>query len=364
MAESERTEAPTPRRIEFLRSQGRVIRSVDLSSALALLAGIAILQQFGGDAAARLRAMMERSLVDLGRSDITDARIAELSAGAAEVFVSVMAPLLLLLPLVGVAASLGQVGFVFSGRAITPDFHRISPWDGLKRLFSARSSVELLKTLAKVGLLTFLLSQAYTESLPALLGLGSTDLRASAAQLADITLRTGMVAGLALLAMAALDYGYQRWEYQRSARMTREELREEMRQTEGSPQIRSRIRQIQRRIANRRMMHLVPTADVIITNPTHLAVALAYQRENMGAPKVVAKGANLLAERIKLLARDHGVPVVENRPLAQALYRAVDIGMEIPAELFQAVAEVLAYIYGLRPNRAGSAVEVSGGAGV
>jgi len=161
-------------------------------------------------------------------------------------------------------------------------------------------------------------------------------------------LRLGLISAGGLLVIAGLDYLYQRWDFQRSARMTRDELREEMRQTEGAPEVRARIRQLQRRLARGRMMSAVPTADVVITNPTHFAVALVYRNGEMVAPQVVAKGAGLVAQRIKQIAAENNVPVMENKPLAQALFKSVEIGSEIPGDLFQAVAEILAYIYGLR----------------
>lgn len=355
----ERTEAPTPRRLQNLRAEGRVVRSADLNTAVGLLAVFVLLQQFGGESMRLMRMFLERQFVELARVELTTATAGELGRNTLLLFLGVMAPFLLILPIIGIAVGLGQVGFLLSGKAVTPSFSRINPLQGLQRLFSTRSLVELTKTILKAGLLTILLVNAYMQSIPTLAALAATDIAAAAPALAALALRLGLISAAGLLVLAGLDYLYQRWDFQRSARMTRDELREEMRQTEGAPEVRSRIRQLQRRMARGRMMLAVPTADVVVTNPTHFAVAIVYHTESMGAPQVVAKGAGLVAARIKAIAAENGVPVLENKPLAQALFKYVEIGMEIPAELFQAVAEVLAYIYGLR-RKGGSAARPSG----
>lgn len=358
----ERTEAATPRRLQELRSQGRVARSVDLATAASLTVGFLVLQQFGGDGVARLRWYMEQRFTTLAQVDLSDGGLAQLAYGAVEVLASVLAPLIVSLAVVGTAANIGQAGLLWSGRAATPDLSRINPLEGARRLFSARAFVELGKTVGKALLLGYLVVKSFIDSVPVLASLGTGDLTGSLPIFAGLALQLGLTAAVALLALGVLDFGYQRWEFQRSARMTREEIKEELRQNEGSPQIRARIRQQQRKLAMRRMMHEVPRADVVVTNPTHYAVALAYRSEEMSAPRVVAKGADRLAERIKEVARQHGVPVVENKPLAQALYRGVEIGMEIPVELFQAVAEVLAYIYALRARTRVTEAERGSGA--
>ncbi len=350
----ERTEAATPRRLQTLRAEGRVARSADLSSAVGVLAAVVVIQQFGGEAARQLTSFMEQRFIGLARTDLTDTGLAELAITSGVLFLTVMTPLLVALPLVGVVAGVGQVGFLLSGKAIAPDWSRVNPLAGLQRLFSSRSLVELAKALFKIGILGFLLYHTYVESVPAILALATTDLRAAVPAFVEIAVRLGFTFGVALLALAALDYGYQRWSFTRDARMTREELKEEYRQVEGSPQVRAEVRKRQRRLASARMMQNVPKADVIITNPTHLAVALLYRGGEMSAPRVVAKGADLVAQRIKQIAAEHGVPMVENKPLAQALYRSVELDQEIPTDLFHAVAEVLAYIFSLKERSRGA----------
>jgi flagellar biosynthesis protein FlhB len=350
----ERTEAATPRRLQTLRSQGRVVRSADLSAAIGLLAAFLLLQQFGGDSVRLMRGFLERQLVDLTRGDLTAVAATELGRNTAIFFLGVMAPILFFLPIIGIVAGVGQVGFLLSGQAVAPSFSRINPLEGFQRMFSMSSLVELTKTLIKAGLLAILLVNAYMQSVPTLASLGTMDLTAAGPELGGLALRLGLFSAAGLLVLAGLDYLYQRWDFQRSARMTRDELREELRQTEGAPEIRARVRSLQRRMARGRMMSAVPKADVVITNPTHFAVALVYRSGEMTAPQVVAKGAGNVAQRIKQVAAENNVPVMENKPLAQALFKYVEIGNEVPADLFQAVAEVLAYIYGLR--RSGSAM--------
>jgi len=359
----ERTEAATPRRLQTLRAEGRVVRSADLNTAIGLLAAFVLLQQFGGESVRLMRGLLEREFVNLARGELTTTAATELGRNTGIFFLGVMAPILFFLPIVGIVAGLCQVGFLLSGKAVSPSFSRINPFEGMQRMFSTRSLVELTKTLIKAALLALLLANAYMQSIPALAALASTDLAAAAPELAGRANRLGLLSGAGLLVLAGIDYLYQRWDFQRSARMTRDEVREELRQQEGAPEVRNRIRQLQRRMARGRMMLAVPTADVVVTNPTHFAVALVYRGGEMGAPQVVAKGAGLVAARIKAIAAENGVPVMENKPLAQALFKYVEIGMEIPADLFQAVAEVLAYIYGLRGRHA-SAVPASGGANV
>lgn len=355
MAGEERTEAATPRKLQHLRDEGRVSKSAEVNSAAALLTGIVALYAFGGDTWHRLRAYLGDLLVALARPDLTDTALMELAIAAFTVFFAALAPLLIAMPVVGVVASVGQVGFLLSGKSIQPKLENISPLTGFKRLFSVRILVELLKTSLKLGIVGWLLYRAYLDSFPMFLSLASADLSGALRLFVDTAFSTALTVGAAFLVLAVLDYGYQRWEFLRGARMTKQELKEEYRQSEGAPEIRAAIRRRQRRMAMSRMMQNVPKADVVVTNPTHFAVALSYRGDEMAAPKVIAKGQDLIAQRIKQIAREHNVPVVENKPLAQALYKTVEVDQEIPYDLFQAVAQVLAYIYALkrRPARAG-----------
>ncbi|HLI25951.1 MAG TPA: flagellar biosynthesis protein FlhB [Chloroflexota bacterium] len=348
MAAGERTEAATPRRLQELREQGRVVRSTDLTLAASVLGSFGLLHLLGGEATARLTQALQEAFATLPHADPTEAAMQALVLRLLLAGGLAAAPLLLGVPLIGLAVTLAQVGLLLTGQQLAPQLARINPIEGWHRLWSARSAVELLKTLLKAGLVTFVLYQAYTDRVVEVLALGTLDAPAAIPRLGALVVQMGLTAGAVLLALGLLDYGYQRWEFRRQARMTRQEVREELRQQEGDPRLRARLRSLQRRLARRRMMAAVPKADVVITNPTHLAVALAYHSATMQAPKVVAKGADLVALRIRTTAQEHGVPIVENPPLARALYRLCELEQEIPVELYHAVAEVLAYIYSLR----------------
>jgi flagellar biosynthetic protein FlhB len=261
-----------------------------------------------------------------------------------------VAPLMAGLMVAGVVASTMQTGLYASGHALKPSLARLNPLAGFQRLFSARGLVDLVKQMAKVGIIGLVCYSMVAPRVGEVVRLSRMDLRQGVAWTWQLTADIGVRVGLVMLILALLDYAYQRRQHQQRLRMTRQELIEEMKQYEN-PFIRSRIRQQQRRMAAQRMMAAVPKADVVITNPTHLAIALQYDPEKMAAPVVVAKGQRLTAERIRDLARRHGVPVIERKPLAQALYRMVEVGMEVPAELYQAVAEVLAFIYSLKGER-------------
>jgi flagellar biosynthetic protein FlhB len=321
---------------------------------VAVLAGIVVLYAFGGSVSSQLQTYVAEIFRDLSRPDLNDAAMMNLSIGAFTAFAMVLAPLLVAMPVVGVIASVGQVGFLLSGKSLSPDLNRVNPMAGFKRLFSLRILVEMLKTALKLGIVGWLLYRAYLDSFPIFLSLAGADLPGALRLFIDTAFSMSITVGAAFLVLALLDYGYQRWDFLRGARMTKQELKEEYRQSEGAPEIRAAIRRRQKRIAMSRMMQNVPKADVVVTNPTHFAVALSYRGDEMGAPRVIAKGQDLIAQRIKQLAREHNVPVVENKPLARALYGSVEVDQEIPYELFAAVAQVLAYIYALkhRPSQA------------
>lgn len=342
----ERTEAPTPRHRQQVRSRGQVARSMEITAAIALLGSALALRLFGPWMFQQLASGLRESL----RSLSNPAVFAVSTQGTALTwgFLGIMAPIFTVVAVLGVASNYVQGSVVLSAYPLRPDFSRLNPLQGLARIFSGRSLVELLKMIGKVSIIGVVVYQVLSERLLGLGPLLGSDLPRASQVLADAGFELGFKAGLAMLIMAALDYAYQRWTYERRLRMTREELREEMRQGEGSPEMRGRIRQQQRRLASQRMIQAVPRADVIVVNPVEVAVALQYNAEGMRAPVVVAKGLRLLAQRIKDVARESDVPIVENRPLAQALYRSVEIGVEIPPALYQAVAEVLAFIYSLK----------------
>lgn len=348
MADSgERTEAPTPRWIDRLRHQGNLARSSEVSIAVSLLAAAATLRVFGPTMIQTLEDMLRVSLL---HPSAVAGNIEALRFQAIEVTLRtgiILAPLFLVIMVSGVVSNLVQVGGLFTPSVILPQASRISPLAGFKRLISLQGLAELGKALAKLVIIGVVVYQALSTQQQAILMLLRQDLMSGAAWTAalasELTLRVAVV----FLVLAAGDYLFQRWQFSRRSKMTREEAKEEMRSTEGSPEIKQRMRQYARTLALRRMMRAVPSADVVITNPTHIAIALKYEVGSR-APRVLAKGERLIAERIKEIARSAGVPLVENKPLAQALFRAADIGAEIPAAFYQVVAEILAYVYRLR----------------
>ena len=344
----ERTEAASPRKLQNMRNEGKVTKSVEVSSATGILAGVFTLYAFGGTGWSYLQILVTDNLSNLSRGDINDTALMQLAIASFTVFFSVMAPLLIAMPLVGILSNISQSGLLLSTKSITPDLSRLNPITGAKRLFSLRILVELAKNLIKVGIVGWLLYRTYRDSFPVFLSLAGADRAGSLGLVVSTIFSMAMTVGGGFLVLAAIDYGYQRWDFLRNARMTKQETKEEYKQSEGSPEIKNAIRRRQRRMAMSRMMQNVPSADVVVTNPTHFAVALRYRGDEMVAPKVIAKGQDLIAQRIKQIARENNVPVVENKLLARALFAAVEVDQEISYDLFQGVAQILAYVYSLK----------------
>jgi len=350
----ERTEAATPRRLEQLRGEGRAPRSHELGASIGLLVGCIILQNSAGAVSTRLLGMLTGAFTDfgrVGRAQDIDVLWAQQALGrAGETWLLSVAPLLVILPLLGVGIGFAQGG-VFSFKAML-HFDTVNPLNGFKRLFSMQSVVGLGRSLAKVLLVGVLTWRALLDTAAQLPTVdGSTDPHVMASFIAQAILNVGLPAAEVLMVLAVMDYAYQRWMFSKSARMSKQEVKEEHKQQDGDPMLKAQIRAKQRKMARaRRQMDDVPQATVVVTNPTHIAVALKYDR-GMASPKVVAMGADLLAQRIKKIAAEAGVPMVENVPLARGLFKSVEIGDEIPLELYQAVAEVLAYVYSLKKRR-------------
>jgi flagellar biosynthesis protein FlhB len=347
----ERTEPATPKRRQEAREKGQILKSVEVNTAVLLVGSAAFLQwAMPGMSAALFE--LTRGLLDVSR--VPDYTTVSLRMQMIELTMEtfkLVGPLVLGILLVGVVSNVGQFGFLLSGHAIQPQLSRINPLEGAKRIFSARTLVELVKTVAKVLIVGLFAWQALQDKGPLLVSL--TDMQAGQAGYAVSSAVMEViwkVAG-AFVVIAIADYTYQRWFYERSLRMSKEEIKEEMKQSEGNPHMRARLRQRARALARQRMMQQVPTADVVITNPTHFAIAIKYE-SGMEAPTVVAKGERLIAQQIKKIARESNVPMVENKPLAQALFKACQIGQSVPPDLYKAVAEVLAFVYRMRPGRA------------
>ncbi len=344
----ERTEPASPRRREEARERGQVARSADLSSAVILLAAVLALNLLGRRLAGGLFASTASVLAGLGTVGGDPASLLHEYAGAFGAVFMGFLPFVAIVLVAALGANLLQVGFLFTTQPLAPRFDRIDPVAGLGRIFSLRGLIRLASGLLKVaivGVVVLWTVWAERERLLTLSGRGFEQILGTGTEL---MLALSLRAALALLVLAVLEYGGQKWQFERELRMSRQEVREELRRYEGDPRIRERRRALQRQLALQRMMLLVPKAAVVITNPTHLAVAVRYEKDAMEAPVVVAKGAEALAHCIRSTALEHGIPVVELKDLARALYRSVDVGQAIPPDLYKAVAEILAYVYRLK----------------
>ncbi|WP_138436596.1 flagellar biosynthesis protein FlhB [Marinobacter shengliensis] len=349
----EKTEEPTPRRLEKAKEDGQTARSKELATMAVLLAGAGGLLMFGGSLGNTLEGIMRDAFV-IERAAIYDTRhmSVQLILSAKEAAFA-LSPILIMLLVAAVAGSIGIGGLLFSGKAIAPKLNRMDPIKGLGRMFSMRSLIELVKAIAKVGLV---LSVAIL-----ILNLRTEDLLAIAEEpivpaMAHVVWTLGwsfLILSCATIVIAMIDVPFQIYDHQKKLRMTKQEVKDEYKDTEGKPEVKGKIRQLQREMAQRRMMQDVPTADVVITNPTHYAVALKYNQDSMGAPVVVAKGADEIAFKIMEIAREHKVEILRAPPLTRAVYHNTDVGQEIPDGLYMAIAQVLAYVFQLRQFRKG-----------
>ena len=344
----ERTEPASPRRLEQAREEGDVPRSRELATC-AILLGAGVGLWFLGEGMARpLNHLMVSGLAfERERAFDFNLLLMHLATDLADVLIA-FAPLAGLLLLAALGSPLLVGGWLFSTKALQPNLGRLNPMNGLGNMFSMRSGVELLKAIAKsvlVGVVSWLV---VSRQIDAMLALTVEPLKEGMFHLVHLLLTSFIAIVCALVVIALIDAPYQMWHYANKLKMTREELRQEAKEQDGDPQVKARIRQMQREMARRRMMAEVPTADVVVTNPTHYAVALKYTEGKMGAPKLVAKGADEVAAKIRELAVEHNVPLLEAPPLARALYKHTELGDQIPERLYTAVAEVLAYVFQLR----------------
>lgn len=357
---AEKTEAPTPRRLQEARERGQVMHSIEINAAVGLLAAAMLLQGPGRQLYNAFYDLFGTLVAGLSMTEVNDAWLGHfIYLQGAKVFLPMM-QIVLVLMAVGVVSNLAQVGFVWASKRNPFDVSRLNPLNGLKRLFSIEGLANLLKSLLKLTLIGWVAFGFLRSNVDKFYSLAQMDLRSGVTIWGGLALALVWRVAIAFLILAVADYVYQRWQFMRNMRMTKEELKEEFKSTEGDPTIKSRIKQQQQRMARARMMAAVPKADVVITNPVHYAVAVQYEAETMSAPRVLAKGAELVARRIVELAKSNDVPVVQNVPLARAMYRLVDIGQEIPPELYLAMAEVLAYVYRIKPQRSQSSIVSEG----
>lgn len=345
---SERTEAPTSKRLGEARNRGQVARSHELNTAVVLIVGVILISGPGGSLVNELKNLVVASIASLPKSTMSEGF---LGGTLSDILVSVGPSLGLIMVIVliaGAGTTLVQTKFLVSSSRLKPDLSRLNPLNGLKRIFSNQGLMELGKASLKLFVVGYFAYDFFQANVSALMLLGSGGLEGGIQQFISMATSLGMRVAEAYLVLAFLDFIYQRWTFNRSMKMTLEEVKEEYKQNEGDPLIRGRIRSQMRRLARMRMMSNVHKATVVITNPTHLAIAIEYDSGHMNAPRVLAKGAMLVAQRIVSIAKEHQIPIVQNIPLAHAIYDNVEIEQEIPPELYTAMAEVLAYVYKLQ----------------
>ncbi|HCA65731.1 MAG TPA: flagellar biosynthesis protein FlhB [Pseudomonas sp.] len=357
MAESEsgadKSEEPTEKRLRESREKGQLARSHELSTVAVTLGGIGGLLASGGGLAQTLMAMMQGTF-ELSRETLLDeGAMVRLLMGSGLMALEAIMPLLIALLIASIVGPVALGGWLFSAKAMAPKVSRMNPAAGLKRMFSTKALVELLKALGKflvvLGVALLVLS-AYQDDL---LSIAKQPLDLAIMHSVEIVGWCALWMACGLIIIAAVDVPFQLWDNKQKLMMTKQEVKDEYKDSEGKPEVKSRIRQLQREAAQRRMMQAVPEADVVITNPTHFAVALKYDGDKGGAPRLVAKGGDFVALKIREIAQEHKVTVLESPALARAVYYSTELDQEIPAGLYLAVAQVLAYVYQLRQYRAG-----------
>lgn len=344
----DKTEEPTEKRRRDAREKGQLPRSKELNTLAVLLAGAGGLLMFGASLADALLRLMRGSFEFDRATAMNSESMLNLLIAGAKIGADGVWPILAVLLLAALIGPVALGGWLFSAEALAPKFSRMNPLAGLKRMFSLRSLTELLKALAKFVLVLIVAILVLKSDQDDLLAMSHEPLEQAMVHSAKVVGWSAFWLACSIIFIAAADVPFQLWDNRKKLMMTKQEVKDEYKDSEGKPEVKAKVRQMQREMANRRMMQAVPQADVVITNPTHFAVALEYKRGAMSAPLVVAKGQDLLAARIKEIAREHGVPIIENKPLAQALFKGAEVGDVIPGELFGAVAEVLAYLVRIR----------------
>ena len=344
----EKTEEATPKRRQEAREKGQVAKSIEINSAIILLSAFYFFSLRGKYMVEELQDVLRYMFSNVAIGNFTVSNIHSLALTLIIAFLKIVMPIMLLICVIGLVVNYAQVGYMFNPALLMPDIKRVNPMSGLSRIFFSKTAlVNLAKSLMKISIVgyfiyTFIEKQIYI--LPNFIG---ADVEYGIAFFGNLIIDLGYRVGFVMLIIAVFDYYYQWYSHNEGLKMSKQEIKDEFKQTEGNPQIKGKIRAKQREMAMRRMMQEVPKADVVVTNPTHFAVALQYQ-DGMPAPVVVAKGQDNMALKIRQVATDNNVTIVENRSLARALYQTVEIGSFIPLELYQAVAEVLAYVYKLK----------------
>ncbi|RDW17820.1 flagellar biosynthesis protein FlhB [Oceanobacillus chungangensis] len=343
----EKTEKATPKKRQDERKKGKVAKSQDVNAAILLLSCLVTLILFSNYILGHMTTLYEQFFTNYIDQEVTVSSVMQTFLITVFELMKMVAPIFIIAIIAALASNFLQIGFLFTTESLKFDLKRIDPIQGAKRIFSIRALVELLKSLLKIvciGAITFFIIWIYKDEM---LMTAFTTAENALSFFGTVTTTMGISATIALLFLAILDYAYQRFDYEKNLRMSKQDIKDEYKNMEGDPLIKSKIKEKQRQAATRRMMSEVPNADVVITNPTHYAIAIKYDEQKASAPYVIALGVDQTALKIKEIAKEHDVVMIENRPLARALYKAVEIGDVIPEEFYKAVAEILAYVYRL-----------------
>lgn len=347
----EKTQDPTQHRRDEARNQGQVVHSQDLGSAALLIVGAMLLRSWGGDLVDTAGKFMRHQLGDVQSLTLHSTDAIALSQQMVGTWGSILLPIVGFLALAGGLTSVFQTGLLFVPDRLAPDISRLSPLSGLKRIFSLAGAMKLGFGMFKITIVSVVAAVVVYQRYSQVLYSHDFDIGELGVFLIDIILSTALWVGVALFVLAIFDYAFQVWKHEQDLKMTHREVLDEMKNLQGDPQIIARRRAIQRQMALNNIGDKVPKADVVVTNPTELAVAIQYQPDEMHAPIVVAKGAGVIAQRIRRLALENNIPVVERKPLAQLLYKEVEVNHPIPDTSYAAVAEVLAYVYQLQGKK-------------
>jgi flagellar biosynthetic protein FlhB len=347
----EKTEDASSRKLSKAREEGQVAKSTEIPSVFVLLAGATALYASGAHIYNTLLSVLHFNFHFEKIPVLTQFEAVHLLAVHIEKIVIACIPLMLAVVLMALLSNFAQVGFVISWKSLEPKFSRLDPINGFKQKFTSRAVMEFVKTLLKVGIISMVAYYSIKSELTSISTLYDTSIGYILLFLLKVAFWIFIKVCLIMIVVALLDYAYQKWKFLDDQKMTKKEVKDETKQTEGDPMVKSRIRQLQHEAARKRMMADVPKADVVVTNPTRLAVAIKYDGSQMDAPTVLAKGAGPIAQNIRRIAQENDIPLVEDKQLARNLYSSVDIGEEVPMELYQAVAEILAYVYKLKGKK-------------
>ncbi len=345
MADPSKTEKATPRRRQEARSKGNIAKSPEVSTAVTLLVAIIMLKVGGKTLYNYFAGFTKNYFTHLYEIEVNAESISSIGMEMLFHLLVILVPVMMIFFAVTILSNLLQVGFIITFEPIKPTLSKLSVIKGVQNLFSKNALATLIKSIAKVAVIGYLAFSTINDSLPLLVNFFFQGMETNLMAISGIALKILIKLTIAFIVIAILDYSFQRYNREQQLKMSKQEIKDEYKRTEGDPIVKSAIRRKQMEMARRRMMSEVPKADVVITNPVHLAVAISYNAKEMKAPKVVAKGMNKIAERIKEIAKENNIPIVENPPVARALFKACEVDKDIPSELYSTVAEVLTYVY-------------------